>query len=117
MSLLPGSTTAPSLSQRKINQRVKIDAIIADVWNTMCRGQQDGIDAFWHAPGLTPQDMSDAYGTDAGKLFAFHAALTDLIIAQSAVEGISPPPVKAPTNAFTVNQDGTVTISEDPYVP
>jgi len=113
--MLPGET--PTTADKQDRAKAHIDAIIAGCWNTMVIAQHDGIDAFWNnKDGLTPQQVADKYGTRAGALFAFNTALVTFLLTQAAARSVNVI-VKPPTNAFTVNQDGTVTISNDPYVP
>jgi hypothetical protein len=87
----------------------------------MLEAQRQGIDLLWHGQatglhGLTPQQVCDALGEDAGKVFAFHGALTDFILTQATADGVSVD-VAIPPFAFTVNADGTVTVSTEPYIP
>jgi|GEM_PF-5879597 len=114
MSLLTSSTT---LATKQAESKATLVAISRSVWNELQRKQQDGMDVFWSNPkGLTPQEMAAACGTDCARMFAFNSALVDFLIAVGTLEGVTPN-LKPPTNAFTVNQDGTVTISNDPYAP
>ena len=76
--------------------------------------QNAGIPVVWNNPKITPQQACDALGTDAAKTFELHGKLTELLIA-IAQEGGVQATVKLPTNAFTVNADGTVTVSDKPY--
>jgi len=84
-------------------------------YSQLCRMQKEGIDAMWHNKNLTAQEVADAVGVDGGVLIAAHGALTSAIISAATAAGITPD-IKLPTNAFTVNSDGTVTVSNDPYV-
>lgn len=86
-------------------------------YSQLLRLQKEGIELVWKSrDGLTPQQVCDGLGTKAGKIFAIHAALTDALIAAQQADGIAIN-VALPTNAFTINPNGTVTISEAPYVP
>lgn len=96
-----------------------VNGITRSTWGVMVRAQNDGIDAVWHHPVLTPQEVCDALGINAVAIFDFHAALTDLLYEQALADGIDPLTViKFPTEAFTREQDGRVTIQVGvPYVP
>lgn len=84
-------------------------------YNQLCRMQKEGIDSMWYNPNLTPQEVADAVGTNGGVLIMAHGALTQAIMTAATAAGIQPD-IKLPPNAFTVNPDGTVTVSDDPYV-
>ena len=105
-----------TLDQKK--EAVKRDVINMGQrhYDQLCRIQKEGIDIMWNNPTLTPQEVSDAVGVDAAVLISAHGDLTEAIIKAATSSGIEPN-IKLPTNAFVINQDGTVTISEDPYVP
>jgi hypothetical protein len=62
---------------------------------------------FWNHPDLTPQQVSDALGTDAVYLFQLGGQLVDLLNTVKADTITQGPPLP-----YTINQDGTVTISE-----
>ena len=84
-------------------------------YSQLCRMQKEGIDAMWYNKDLTPQEVAEAVGKDGGVLIAAHGALTSAIVAAATAAGITPD-IKLPTKAFTVNLDGTVTVSDKPYV-
>lgn len=86
----------------------------------MLEAQRQGIDLLWHGQeqgvhSLTPQEVCDALGEDAVKVFEFHGALTAFLAAQAVADGVSVD-LKLPPFAFTENQDGTITVTTDPYV-
>jgi len=62
---------------------------------------------FWNSTyGLTPQQVSDALGTKAASLFELGLLL------KACITGANPSAVLTePALPFTINQDGTVTIS------
>jgi hypothetical protein len=61
---------------------------------------------FWLNPELTPQQMSDAFGTDAATLFVLMSKVSTFM------NDVKPNSLNiSPTKAFVINQDGTVTIS------
>lgn len=96
----------------------KLTGLSAFGWSIVLQSQQQGIEALWHDPNATPQEICDELGDKAVQVFDDHARLTDYIVAQLTSEGKNPLDyIALPTFAFTRNQDGTVTIGTDPYVP
>ncbi|BCU77934.1 hypothetical protein [Luteolibacter sp. LG18] len=84
----------------------------------LCAMQRQGIETIWSNPRLTPQEAVDTLGTSAVKVFRAHGHLTELILALAALEEApETPEILFPTNAFTANEDGTVTVLDAPYVP
>ena len=75
--------------------------------------QKNGIDMLWNDPRFSPQEIVDALGADAVKIFQVHGILTDAINQIATVDGISPE-IALPTNAFSI-VDGSIVVSEDPY--
>lgn len=75
--------------------------------------QTNGIKLIWNDPRFSPQEIVDALGADAVKIFQVHGILTDAINQIAAVDGISPE-IALPTNAFEVVGNNIV-VSEDPY--
>ena len=61
----------------------------------------------WMNPELTPQQVFDAMGTDAASLFQL-AGLTQNFL-NTLKPGLC---VQQPPVAYTINQDGTVTVAE-----
>lgn len=115
MSLLTGNANTVAAKQARV--RARIEAHIARLWADLQIRQQDGMDDFWNNPdGLTPQQVADAFGTDAKKLFDFNAALVNFLVAQGMADGVAPT-IRLPKFEYTVNPDGTVTIGAGPYVP
>lgn len=83
----------------------------------LCQMQQQGINEVWRNNfGLTPQQVCDALGSDAASAFDLHSRLTSAIVKIAIAAGVTPD-VISPTNKFTVNPDGTVTILNEPYTP
>lgn len=115
MSLLqtPSSEISPEQYAQVAAARLKTQA--TEAYKTLVKAQNDGIQLFWGAK-VSPQLVADALGKDAGKLFSFHSQVTNCLIGIAQADGI-PPAVLPPSNAFTVNPDGTVTISDQPYTP
>lgn len=76
--------------------------------------QNKGINLLWRRGRFTPQQIIDALGPDALKIFQMHGILTDAINQIAAIDGITPA-IALPTNAFEI-VDGNIVVSEDPYV-
>lgn len=79
-------------------------------FNMMAQAFNQGAQTFWKNPRATPQEIADQLGTDAKEIFELHAKLGSLLATikpDSVVPGLSI------VGAFTVNQDGTLTISSE----
>jgi hypothetical protein len=64
---------------------------------------------FWNNPKATPTQIADALGTDAKEVFELHYALGQLI------GSVKPQVISSGLSLigqFTMNEDGTVTITE-----
>jgi hypothetical protein len=110
---------APTLTAAAKQARllVRVQSLTRSGYAQLKRLQSDGVTLIWHNPdGLTPQQACDALGASAAKLFGYHGTLTTALAAMQQADGI-PIDVALPTNAFTVNPDGTVTVLPGPYVP
>lgn len=114
MSLL----TKPTPTQ--LTDEAKLQALTARVkdmsrqsYKNITDIQKRGIDMVWSNPNFTAQEIIDALGEDALKIFQYHGALTEYLVTIAQLEGIQPD-IKLPKNAFTVSQT-TITVTEDPY--
>lgn len=98
---------------RTVNQ---INNIALETFNSLVESQRRGIESVWSNKYLTPQEVIDALGENAIKIFQFHGALTDLITTIADADGIVVD-LKSPSNAFTIDPvSGSITVTEDPYV-
>lgn len=88
--------------------------VTVNAYNNIINIQVNGIKTLWNDPTFTPQQIIDALGPDALKIFQMHGILTDAINQIAAIDGITPA-IALPTNAFEV-VDGSIVVSEDPYV-
>lgn len=110
----PPDTSLAALQERTSTRILNLSRAGYD---QLVRLQREGIQLVWkNRDGLTPQQVCDGLGTKAAKVFAVHAALTDALVAAQTADGI-PVNVATPTHAFTVNEDGTVTIGVSLEVP
>lgn len=117
MSLLNPQTTEPTITQKQDRVAQRIRQVASQNYAQLVRMQKEGIQIVWHNPqGLTPQQVCDAIGADAAKSFELHGKLTEAVIDIATVGGVIPD-IELPTNAFTRNPDGSVTVLESPYTP
>ena len=118
MSLLTPPPPTPPSKEILLNRQVEsIKNLSVESYNIFTRIQKRGIDMVWNHPTLTPQEIIDAMGDEAIKVFQYHGALTNYLVSLAQAEGIAPN-IKLPNNAFVIDQQaGTITVTEDPYVP
>ncbi len=118
MAILQDNTITPTPS---IPQDVKLKRVVnriknvsIETFNSLIQTQRNGIDLLWHDEELTPQQIIDELGDDALKIFSFHGKLTALILDLASIDNVDVG-LKLPTNAFSINQLGKITVSSDPY--
>lgn len=118
MAILQDNIIAPtpSIPQDVKLKRVanQIKNVSMETFNSLINTQRQRIDLLWHDEDLTPQQIIDELGGDALKVFLFHGKLTELILGLAAIDNVDVD-LKLPTNAFSVNQVGKITVSSDPY--
>jgi hypothetical protein len=100
-------------TKEQIQKEVSANLVreIQGTYENLVRKYNDIMDRFWKHPKLTPQEVADSLGTDAVSLFNYGGALCTLIMSINPEEKR----LMEPKNAFTINQDGTVSISNEPY--
>ena len=104
-----------TLEQKQAAVAGAIKRTAAANYQQLVRIQKEGIRTVWNNPqGLTPQQVCDALGADAVKVFDIHGILTDAIVQIAGRDGVAPD-VALPKKTFTRNQDGTITILETDY--
>lgn len=89
----------------EISKRLKTQA--KNVYNTMVGMFIRTSKMFWNNPNATPDEIAEALGTDAKKLFELHYKLGNFIAE------INPSDISEVSNIigkFTINEDGTVTV-------
>lgn len=100
----------------------KLQLVVAHIANlsrttfeTLIKTQNQGIDMLWHNREFTPQEIINALDENAVKIFQFHGGLTNLVesIAQTDKLEVN---IKLPTNNFSVEKNGKITILDEPYV-
>jgi hypothetical protein len=109
MSILDNINSQPTPAEVAAKQIV---SQARQSFNGMARSFNDGSRNFWNNPrGATPTEIASALGTDAREVFELHYALGQLIASvkpEAIAEGLSL------IGQFTMNEDGTVTIIEQP---
>jgi len=102
MSIITTVSIEAKQTQAKVRISQGIDAAVMGLQAQML----SLFSRFWMNPELTPQQVSDAFGTDAAQLFVIMGK------AQAFINDIKPNSfIQQPPKAFVINQDGTVTIS------
>lgn len=91
-----------------------IKNVSREIFNELVRTQRRGIELVWNHPVLTPQQVIDGLGEDAIKVFQFHGGLTDYIKTVAGADGVNVD-LKHPTNAFSIDSNGSIVVSGDPY--
>lgn len=100
-----------------LNRTVSIiRSLTKSTFDQLVKTQRNGIEELWENPNATPQEIIDALGDDAIKVFQFHGALTQLITAISEIDNVKVD-LKTPSNAFTIDKSGKIKVSDQPYVP
>lgn len=69
----------------------------------------EGARSFWNNPRATPQEVAAALGANAAEVFMLHGKIGTLL---AEVKPESVAPGQALVGKFTVNADGTVTVTE-----
>lgn len=94
----PAQLTATRITndiRRAYNQMIQ-------VFNTSSR-------LIWNNTQASPEEMFTAFGTDAAQLFVMSGAIITLA---NTVAGVSLPSPVPPNYSFTINNDGSVTLSQ-----
>lgn len=113
MSILSQSPSQLSKEER-LTQKIKlIREFGKQSFQQITHLQTRGIRLLWDDNYFTPQEIIDALGTDALKLFKMHDILTTAIVNIAEVDGIKPN-IALPTNSFTT-LSGSIVVSEEPY--
>jgi len=110
------TTSPPTKEQLLENIKKKINIFSSRSFSELVKIQKDGIDLVWNDRKFDPQEIVDSLGTDAIKIFQFHGALTEFITKVAQIDNVSVD-LKYPTNAFTIDKNGKITVTDQPYVP
>lgn len=84
-------------------------------FNKIINTQRKGIDLVWYDPDLTPQEIIDYLGSDAIKIFQFHAALTTFIQELANIDNVDVD-LKQPTHSFNITPEGVITVTDSSFV-
>jgi hypothetical protein len=96
-----------TIEDTKRDTKASIGAIGLASLTALAYEHKRTFDMVWHnEDGLIPQDVMDAYGNEAYLLFVNSKATQDFLAATLPDYEALLPPV-----AFTINEDGTVTIN------
>lgn len=113
--LITQPRSEPTKDQKLALTANRIKGSVPATYQTLTDLQKQGINSVWNHSTLTPQEIVDALGVDAIKIFKYHGDLTALIEKIAQAEGITPD-VLYPKNTFTVDlTTGKITISDQPY--
>lgn len=105
MSILNGPVTPPPPSPEQIAAQVRMQAKMT--YDLLMNAFSRGASQFWQNPDATPAQIAAALGTDAAEAFALHGKL-GAMLATISPEAVAK--VHQMVGAFTVNEDGTVTV-------
>jgi len=111
MSLIDNTTPGQqelSLEQKQTRAKNRIKNAAKNIYETVKNKHDQLWNVVWDNPaGLTPQEVIDAFGTDAKELFTYSQSLQTLL--SEANENYV---VKVTPNLVTINTDGSVTVGE-----
>lgn len=105
MSYLQDNSPAAIVARHQQDQRALLDWFVA----TYTKLGRD----IWANPHATPQQLLEAYGPQAAEMFRV-SALTGKFHFDVKGQAINPVP---PGYEYTINEDGTVTITAEPPAP
>jgi hypothetical protein len=101
----------PTADDRKAAAKQSIHSTINSLYSAMIVAYRRCMDTVWKHPTLAPQEILDAFGTDAGELFRLAGIL------KNAINAATPNTIPDSTVDVTVNSDGTVTINPPAPTP
>ena len=99
----------PILSDVEYQQcqvQINIESAMKDLHGRMVFTFNQVMDLVWNNPNLTPQQVMDAFGPRAAELFQLAGLCQNTI--ETALPGTN---LLQPTVVFTINNDGTVTVT------
>jgi len=108
MSILDNNSPIEQISQAQLAADMLIDQAKI-IYQQITRGFNSGSKIFWNNDhGISPQDIADKLGNNAKEVFELHYKLGQFIGSinpEAIAEGV------AVVGNFTMNEDGTVTIT------
>jgi hypothetical protein len=112
MAILDGpENPTPTTEQKQTRVRNRVKRMSTDLLTRIKSQHQEIMQAVWNNPaGLTPQQVMDAFGSEAAELFQLSDQLLTML---GNVKPDDPylEEAAAPYN-YTINDDGTVTIGD-----
>jgi hypothetical protein len=116
MSILTSTTSRPEITEEQLLKFAVsgITQFSKKSYEDLLQIQKRGIDILWKNGRLTPQQIVDALGDSAVKIFQMHGILTSALQQIAQIDGISAD-VALPTHAFEI-VDGKIVVSDDPYI-
>ena len=108
MGLIQKNTRPAEMTkvQKQDRMRQRISRMTSNIYTTMTNQHAQMFKLVFQNPlGLTPQEVVDSLGTDAGEAFTFS------VLAQDLLEQIDPEYVRVESPVpYTINPNGTVTL-------
>ena len=102
------SPIAEKTRAREVADRIR--EVSNQTHNLLVNAHKEIFDIFWNSPDVTAKEVCDEFGTDAFKLFEFGSLMIQLILA--ANPHAIPPELYIPRKPYTINADGSVTVTE-----
>jgi len=108
IDITPNTPIEPTKEQKLNETKSTIKNISKNMFETIVKRHQFVWDMIWdNSRGLTPQEVVDAFGSDAYELFVFSLNIQTLLAQANINYSFMSTP-----NEFVINPDGTVTIGE-----
>jgi hypothetical protein len=100
------SEAQKSKAELKEITRMRIQGSVNQLYSQMVKNLRENMALVWqNKDGLTPQEVFDAFGTDAVELLRLSS------IVKNAINAATPGTIPDLTATITPNEDGTVSIS------
>ncbi len=112
MAIITGTTIpegpAPTIASMQVNLKRGTEFQMNSQFRSLLSSFKSSFASVWSNPNLTPQQVMDAFGTDAAQLFVLAGATVTML--NTILPGTLALADYMPPYSYTVNQDGTVTI-------
>lgn len=106
MPIITTNQTSPAVDDRKESTKQRIQSTINALYSSMLVAYSRCMGEVWRHPTLSPQEVLDAFGSDAAELFRLAGIL------KGAINAATPNTIPDVTANVTVNADGTVTVGD-----
>lgn len=108
--LEPAQPSEPSVEQKQASVAFRVKSESLDLFQSVKQRHQKLMRIVWQNPrGLTPQQVMDAFGTEAAELFSLSDALLNLIKTAKPDDPYGDTQIPY---EFTIHDDGTVTVGD-----